>query len=287
MSMNSPTTYRNTANLKILRNIKRQTNDLYIVHCGIQKCSPGYTYNHKVPNEYHLHFVIDGKGSLTVNDNTYSIQKNDIFLIPKGAFFNYHADYDDPWTYAWVTFDGNMASEYLAHTHLTTAIPLIHSAIPTDCYLPLIQSILDANQLTFANEIKRVAILYEIFAMLIESQNSIQTNCDNLDYSNDAYIDYALHFIKSNYKTITVSELANYIGINRSYLTTLFKKKLNVSPKQYLISFRLSESTKLLKNTDMNISEIAEAVGYENAHSYSKAFKQTYGVTPNTYRYMK
>ena len=52
------TTYKNVAGFRCLRNIRRQTNDLYLVHCGIQQCPPGYTYNHKIPNEYHLHFVL-------------------------------------------------------------------------------------------------------------------------------------------------------------------------------------------------------------------------------------
>ena len=91
-------------------------------------------------------------------------------------------------------------------------------------------------------------------------------------------------YIKFNYSTIKVNDIANYIGINRSYLTTLFKKKLNVSPQQYLVTFRLQKAAELLKTTNMNITEIADAIGYESPLTFSKMFKQTYGVSPLHYR---
>lgn len=55
--MEKPTTYSTSVGFRCLRNIKKQTNDLYLVHCGRQQCPPGYTYDHKIPNEFHLHFV--------------------------------------------------------------------------------------------------------------------------------------------------------------------------------------------------------------------------------------
>ena len=287
IDLDKKTTFNNSATLKFLRNIKKQTNDLYLVHCGTQKCPPGYTYDHKIPNEYHLHFVLDGKGVLLIKEKLYHIKKNDIFLIPKNVPIRYYADEEDPWSYMWVTFDGSMATNYLEHARISEDMPVIHSTVPTSCYLPLIQCILETNHLTLANEIKRVAYLYEILAMLIEAQGVVRNMDGQYDYSGDAYIDYALQYIKSNYSHIKVNDIASYIGINRSYLTSLFKKRLNVSPQQYLIHFRLTEASKLLKSTNMTIAEIAENVGYESPLTFSRSFKQTYGITPNQYRTQK
>jgi len=253
----------------------------------MQKCPPDYTYDHKIPNENHVHFVTDGKGVLIIDGKEYKIGKNDIFLIPKGVGIKYYADHDKPWTYMWVTFDGEMADTYLKNACLSKDTPVVHSTIPTDSYTPLIQSILDANHLTMANEIKRVAYLYEILSMLIEAQSATRNADGSYDYSADAYVDYALQYIKINYKSIKVGDIAAYVGINRSYLTSLFKKKLNVSPQQYLISFKLSEAAKFLKTTDMSVSEVAGAVGYDDSGNFTRAFKQTYGVSPQNYRTSK
>ncbi len=279
--MSKQTTYKNIAGFRCLRNITKQTNDLYLVHCGQQQCPPGYTYDHKIPNEYHLHFVLNGKGILIINNETYHIQKNDIFLIPKGCAVQYFADDKEPWEYVWVTFDGKMAENYLNHVHLDANNPVITSTIAVSIYVPFISNILDTNKLTYANEIRRVGYLYEILSTLIEAQNA---HSEQYDYSSETYVDYALQYIKSNYRDIKVNDIANYIGINRSYLTAIFKKKLNVSPQKYLVSFRLQKAAKLLKSTDMSITDIASEVGYVDAISFSKMFKQEYNMSPKTFR---
>lgn len=279
--MSKQTTYKNIAGFRCLRNITKQTNDLYLVHCGQQQCPPGYTYDHKIPNEYHLHFVLNGKGILIINNKTYHIKKNDIFLIPKGYPVQYFADDKEPWEYVWVTFDGKMAENYLNHVHLDADNPVITSTIAVTIYIPFICNILDTNKLTYANEIRRVGYLYEILSTLIEAQNA---QSEQYDYSSETYVDYALQYIKSNYRDIKVNDIANYIGINRSYLTAIFKKKLDVSPQKYLVSYRLQKAAKLLKSTDMSITEIASEVGYVDSISFSKMFKQEYNMSPKTFR---
>lgn len=283
--MDKQTTYNNVAGFRCLRNIQRQTNDLYLVHCGIQKCPPGYTYDHKIPNEYHLHFVLQGTGALIIGDKKYDLKTDDIFLIPKGIPIRYHANYENPWQYMWITFDGEMAKAYLSYAGLSEETPTIHSQIPSQVYLPLIQKILDLNQLTFFNEIRRVGYLYEILSSLIEMQSSLKTSRKKqYDYSIDTYVDYALQYIKLHYEHITVQDIADYIGINRSYLTSIFKKQLQVSPKEYLMRFKLNIAAKQLTDTTMSIQEIATGIGYDNPLTFSKIFKQEYGISPRHYR---
>ncbi|MEY8354459.1 helix-turn-helix domain-containing protein [Lachnospiraceae bacterium 54-53] len=279
------TTYKNVAGFRCLRNIKRQTNDLYLVHCGIQQCPPGYTYDHKVPNEHHLHFVLGGAGILEINGSQHRLKTDDIFLIPKGCPVAYHADYRNPWEYMWITFDGEMAEAYLHYAGLSAEDPAIHSQTPNQLYLPMIQKILDTNQLTFANEIRRVGYLYEILSTLIDMQSSLRSSKKNqYDYSIDTYVDYALQYIKLNYDRIRVQDIADYIGINRSYLTSIFKKKLRVSPQEYLMRFRLNIAAHQLAATSQSIQEIATSIGYDNPLTFSKIFKQEYGMSPRHFR---
>jgi AraC family transcriptional regulator of arabinose operon len=282
--LEKPTTYNNIPGFRCLRNIPKQTDDLFLVHCGIQKCPPGYTYNHKIPNENHLHFVLDGKGILEINDKIYHIKKDDIFVIPKGHKIRYFADDDDPWEYMWLTFDGNKAETYLGHIGLSAECPVIHSELPVKIYYPIIGKILDTNELTFANEIRRVGYLYEVISSLIEAQSAYKRELNIYDYSSDTYVAYALQYIKLNYSKIKVNDIAQYIGISRSYLTAIFKKQLNISPQEYLVSFRLKRSAELLKTSNASIKEIADMIGYDNPLTFSKMFKQTYGISPREYR---
>ena len=283
--MEKSTSYRNAAGFRCLLNIERQTNDLYLVHCGQQQCVPGYTYNHKIPNEYHLHFVLNGKGTLEIADQVYHINKDDIFIIPKDYPIRYFADEENPWEYMWITFAGEKSITYLQHAGLSAENPVIQSVIPNKAYQPMIQKVLDANELTFSNEIKRVGYLYEILSTLIEAQSSTKKN--KYDYPSDTYLDYAIQFIKQNYSHIRVRDIADYIGINRSYLTTIFKKQLGISPQEYLVSYRLKKAAELLIATNLPISEISGNIGYENPLTFSKIFKQTYSICPKLYREQK
>lgn len=282
--MEKETTYNTRVGFRCLRNIKKQTNDLFLVHCGHQQCTPEYTYNHKIPNEYHLHFVLNGKGTLTVDGKLYLIKKEDIFVIPKGVNFDYRADKDDPWEYIWVTFDGLMAADYLRYAGLSVDHPTTLSSIPTSSYIPQIKKILDANALTLVNEIKRVTYLFDLLSTLIEAQNSSNHKKNQYDYSSETYVDHALQFINFNYKKIKVNDIAVHIGINRSYLTSIFKKELQVSPQEYLISYRLNKAAELIKTTNLPMKEISEQVGYSDAMTFSKMFKHTYGVSPKNFR---
>ena len=63
---------------------------------------------------------------------------------------------------------------------------------------------------------------------------------------------------------VKINELADYIGVNRSYLTSSFKKAVGCSPQEYLVNLRMEKAKNLLKNTDMPINAVAAAVGYQD-----------------------
>ena len=97
----------------------------------------------------------------------------------------------------------------------------------------------------------------------------------------------AIDYIHRNYAQATVSQLADYIGINRSYLTSIFKRLVGVSPQKYLLNFRMEESALLLAESSLPVKTIASSVGYDNPLTFSKSFKAQYGCSPQNYRKTK
>ena len=89
---------------------------LSVYFCGKENCEPGHSFGPAVRPHYLLHVVLDGKGFYRKNGVTYSLHKGDAFLIPPMESTYYEADQEDPWTYAWVGFDGKNCKQTLRQT---------------------------------------------------------------------------------------------------------------------------------------------------------------------------
>ena len=83
---------------------------------------------------------------------------------------------------------------------------------------------------------------------------------------------------------IRIEDLSGLSGYNPQYFIRLFKKSVGMSPYQYVINFRMTESIKLLKDGALTITQIGEAVGYPDAKSFDRAFRDKYGVSPGKFR---
>ncbi|MDO4965187.1 MAG: response regulator [Lachnospiraceae bacterium] len=91
--------------------------------------------------------------------------------------------------------------------------------------------------------------------------------------------------VKKNYmNNISLRELSKKLYINSSYLGQIFKKKYNMSFKDYLTVYRINEASLLLVETDEKITKIAEMVGYKDSDYFVRKFIEIKGCTPSKYR---
>lgn len=81
-----------------------------------------------------------------------------------------------------------------------------------------------------------------------------------------------------------IEYLASLIHLDKCYFIRYFKRKMGVTPQQYLIHKRLQEAKALLAQLDLPVSEIAYMVGYNNTSYFISSFKKYVGVSPNQYR---
>lgn len=99
------------------------------------------------------------------------------------------------------------------------------------------------------------------------------------------YIRKAIEYVHEHYdKDITIPVLCEYLDINKSYFCSLFKKYTGNTFSYFLNYFRVEKSKKLLTSTDLNLLEIAMAVGFNNQNYYSIVFKKYTNKTPSEYR---
>lgn len=259
----------------------RDFKDLYLCYCGLEQCAPLYSFGPAIRPNYLLHFVLDGKGYYYVNNKKYTVNKNEGFLINPNVVTFYQADEDTPWTYLWLGIDGIKVEDYLNYAGLDND-NLIFKCDDDELLKSYVIDMLKHHKSTPSDTFKIEGLLYLFFSKISENSTFLSKNNENLA---NIYISKSIEFIQNNHHTpIKVSDITNYICLNRSYLSSLFQTHLNMSPQKFLMEFRISKASDLLYTSDLPIGNIALSCGYSDPLAFSKAFKKVKGVSPKEYR---
>ena len=265
----------------VLQMKNRKFSDFYLCFCGYAKCSPLHSFGPAVRPNYILHYIMEGKGKFLVNGEEYNLQKGQGFLIEPEVQTFYQADEEVPWTYLWIGFGGKKAEDYLRDLGLNKK-QLIFQCGCGEELKKIVYSMLKHRKYTAANEYFLEGLLYTFFGTLKENME-IAGNAGEKD--GNLYVRKAVEFIQNNYADpVRVKDIADYVGVNRSYLYTLFQDNLQLSPKEYLTNFRLTRAAELLQLTDLSVETVAMSCGYQDALGFSKIFKAKMGITPSAYR---
>lgn len=119
-----------------------------------------------------------------------------------------------------------------------------------------------------------------IEAYLIECVNSLK---DTRPMSH--LIQEAVRYIRHHYaENISVSDIAEHIGMSQSWLTKRFKQECGTNIVGYLLDVRIERAKALLAQTDMLIMEIACETGFDNPGYFISVFRRAAGMTPKAYR---
>ena len=95
----------------------------------------------------------------------------------------------------------------------------------------------------------------------------------------------AVSYINEHYfERLSLESVANFVGLNPSYFSLTFKRQMQISFSEYLTEQRVRQAKVLLKNSNMPLSEVALAVGFENQSYFSRVFKKGAGMSPRQFR---
>lgn len=96
----------------------------------------------------------------------------------------------------------------------------------------------------------------------------------------------AKRYIAEHYEDadLSLSDVADYVGLNEKYFTSRFTKEAGENVISYLTAVRMQKARELLKTTTFKVYEIAEMVGYRNAEHFNRTFKKHNEITPAQYR---
>lgn len=133
---------------------------------------------------------------------------------------------------------------------------------------------------TFTNVKEMLESLKKVLSEDLNAQYEIYTQ-KNLNHTFKAILKH----VNENFcRDLSAQSIAKEFNINSNYFSQLFKKELGISFTEYVSKLRIDYACKLLKTTDISISEVSEQLGYNDYFYFSRVFKKIMGKSPSAYR---
>lgn len=228
---------------------------------------------------YELIYVDHGEMDVTVDDETYHMQKYDLMLYHPGQKHSLETTEDSSCSYMSIAFTmdtgikGNLKNRVF-HTRkdlyqtLTRFMKAIQENTPLNMELAMLH-------------LKEVLILLYQFdgeEKPAGQETTLQSHYD------DTMLNEILVFIHNNvYASYTVEDLCQKFSISRSSLQALFRANLGMTPKQYISELKLNEAKKLISQHEHTISQVSDLLGFTSIHYFSRRFKSYFGIAPSEY----
>ena len=218
-----------------------------------------------------LHSVADGRDIL--------LEQGELVLYGSNQWHMQYADVDMSPSFITITFD--LAGEYPQEL-INRKFSIPQSAVPV---LQRMLRELDRMDVYSADMV--ICLLQILLLELMREQLSparTRLRTTNAVNSENEIIRRAQQFISENVREkLTVPLVARYVDVSSSYLTALFRKNLQISPGEYIRRIKLQESKRMIREDNMNFTEIAAVLQYSTVHHFSRQFKDKFGITPTEY----
>ena len=259
---------------------RKQNAEMEAVLFGMEDCAPSHAYGPTL-RAYHLfHFVTKGRGMVQIGGETFHLAAGDVFLIPAEQVAYYEASRTEPWSYSWAGLTGLRAERYVRQIQNLTPERYVIRGLDTKKYAAAIAKAAVLSGTSTANYFRTEAVLFELMTYFAEDLPGLQNRrcapslAEQIRYYMDA---------KFNEK-LSISAVAAHFGIHPNHLSRLFRETFGRSPKQYLLDLKLEKAASMLSETDIPVSLIAETLGFDDPHAFSRQFKLHKGMSPTACR---
>lgn len=293
--------YVNKHGEMVLKSIYSLTPDLLIKSSNIvvKKHSRFQSYPPHFHDWVEINYMYSGSCHQTINNQYYNLSKGQVLLIDSDTVHSVEPLSEDDILIVIIInkefFDSNFfnrldsnstLSSFFVNTITEGAIHenfiIFHSENNRRLSVFMKEFLCEWYDPSFRSK----EILNNLFSIIIlELINIYENDTTNANQSlKQNSVTPILRHIERNYRTCTLSSMANVLNMNPNYLSNLLKKHTGKSFIQLLHQQRIASAKTLLSNTSMTVNEIANYVGYENVSFFYKKFKSICGCLPGQYR---
>ena len=218
-----------------------------------------------------LHYIIRGEGWFGGR----KLRAGQGFYIHADQMHEYHADAQNGWHYFWMILSVDLANQYVL-PYLTMDQDGVFEADFTGRLLLERPRYFASHQPL--EHMEALSIFFSVMA-LHASHHKISPNLP-LSHLNNAKV-----LIENRFgRRLTVRDVAREIGVDDRYLYNLFIRYEGISPKECISRCITSHACRMLMDTSLSITEIAEALGFDDVCTFSKFFRKRTGKPPTHYR---
>ncbi|NRF94570.1 helix-turn-helix transcriptional regulator [Paenibacillus frigoriresistens] len=245
-------------------------------------------------------YVAEGRGFHYIGEETLSVSPGDLFILPLGTSHVFRPRSTDPEfplvVYNFIFIAGRVAEalqQFPGLDGLTAVLPLLN-LVPGQPEWKQIRDttgvfqtlLVQAYQEFRQRRIGFVPRMHSLFIMLATELERHLTELENeIPMKTERKLGAAISFIRENLSaSITAGQASIAAGLSERHFHRLFVKEIGFTFTQYVQNLRIERSCELLRTTRLPVSEIAEAVGYQDKGFFVKLFKKRTGHTPRSYR---
>lgn len=239
---------------------------------------------HKHDERFEMMFIVEGKGTYNIDGKSYQVTRGDMLIFNRGTLHD-----ENPVASAdLLIFSCGIDSlnlNGLPLNHLTGHSQI--AVMPSEAYYEDIKGLyLQMWEHVSAKGLYHRELGNSYLHVLLMLYRKIWAgnkpqHADTVEVIGTKIKD----FIDVNYKDeILFNQITKELGMNHFYLAHLFKNFSGYSPKQYQTRRRIGEAQSLLLSTEWSITEVANAVGYENVNNFHRIFNNMIGIAPARYK---
>ena len=268
---------------QLLQNAK-----LNIIEFDIHRRKEMETFNRELPF-YVMSYHKAGEAKLRVGKETYNVKPGTAIIIPPHVEHDHFKESEEESTFLWCHFTYNIGN--VVDVMKLFNFPIVFELRNCEEFEKSFKQFVNiSNKGDFLSKtILAKAKSYEMFYLLLDSLISFE------DFENEpikqnqsaSFLNMFTQIITHPEKNISLNELSKQFHLHPTYISNRFKAIFGESPIQIQKELKIEHSKKLLKSTDMTITEISKSIGFSGVTGFSRLFKTYVGVSPTQYRTLK
>lgn len=246
-----------------------------LMDCTVESVAPGARARVSVGNSrYIIECNEDGYGTVTVNGRLIEIAPRTCYVVHAGTSALYTSDTEKPRKGIFASIAGIRVEQLLARAGITTESPMISPEHYDEVRRILYEMHSMRTERDGGAEFRRTGLVYELLGVISRTSSPPDS---------EAWVRRAVDIFETVYSTpVSVGDIAELVGYERTYFSTVFKEHTGMSPYEYLTALRIDKACLLLAE-GAPIGETAESVGLD-ARNFARVFTEVKGETPSAYK---